>query len=396
MMMSRLPLAVAWRPSRPFLRRATRVVITGAAALALAACSALPSPAGARSGTAVTSASAPRSGARAAVAPPRFFADIAAGPLGGRGVLQVRDSATGRLVAQDQRVLATGLAALADGRTFVVAEPAGNSCATRLYRLRLNDRGEPGRPSRLQVPELHGEVWSLAASGNGSVLGYAVSGCSKGDRGYIGVVRVPSGRATRWGEVNLGGVSRGNVALNGAVSLSANGRMLAFPAFGLSASSRITEQAVRVLHTDAPPGTVAHRSRVAWARPYPPYRPLLVAATLSPGGGTLYTCTTFGQAGHAVRLSAYRTTTGRLRRTLATLTVTGSPLAGSGYCPIALDGAGEHMLVPYTIRNSRTPGAGAELSIAEVAISAGRIAVLKVRLPGIGGMEPATGMSIAW
>ena len=164
--MSRLHPAVASRPCRPFLTcRVTRVAITGAAALALAACGALQPPAGAGSGTAVTSASAPRSGARAAVAPPSFFADIAAGPLGGRGVLQVRDSATGQLVAQDQRVQATGLAALADGRTFVVAEPAGNSCATRLYRLRLNDRGQPGRPSRLQVPELHGELWSLAASG---------------------------------------------------------------------------------------------------------------------------------------------------------------------------------------------------------------------------------------
>ena len=395
--MSRLHPAVASRPCRPFLTcRVTRVAITGAAALALAACGALQPPAGAGSGTAVTSASAPRSGARAAVAPPSFFADIAAGPRGGRGVLQVRDSATGQLVAQDQRVQATGLAALADGRTFVVAEPAGNSCATRLYRLRLNDRGQPGRPSRLQVPELHGELWSLAASGNGRVLGYAVSGCSKGDRGYIGVLHLPSGRTTHWGDVNLGGVSQGNVALNGAVSLSANGRLLAFPAFGLSASSRIIEQAVRLLPTNAPPGAVARRSRIAWSRPYPPYRPLLVAATLSPGGGTLYTCATLRQPGHAVRLSAYRSTTGRLRRTLATLAVTGSPLAGSGYCPIALDGAGRQMLVPYAIRYSRNPGAGAELSIAEVAISTGQTAVLKVSLPGTGGMEPATGMSIAW
>jgi hypothetical protein len=186
------------------------------------------------------------------------------------------------------------------------------------------------------------------------------------------------------------------VALNGAVSLSANGRLLAFPAFGLSASSRIIEQAVRLLPTNAPPGTVARRSRIAWSRPYPPYRPLLVAATLSPGGGTLYTCATLRQPGHAVRLSAYRSTTGRLRRTLATLAVTGSPLAGSGYCPIALDGAGRQMLVPYAIRYSRNPGAGAELSIAEVAISTGQTAVLKVSLPGTGGMEPATGMSIAW
>lgn len=73
---------------------------------------------------------APRAGARGAA--PRFFADLVLGELGGQSQLQVRESATGRLVAQDRSVMATGPAALADGRTFVIAEPAGQSCATRL------------------------------------------------------------------------------------------------------------------------------------------------------------------------------------------------------------------------------------------------------------------------
>jgi len=404
-MMSRLHLVVAWWPSGPLRPgRVSRAVLTGAAALALAACGAHPSPGGrspdgrspdGHAGHSMAVTPAPGADAPAAPAPPRFFADVAAGGLGGRGVLQVRESATGRLVAQDSRVLATGLAALADRRTFVVAEPVGSSCATRLYRLRLNGRGKPGRPSRLDVPELHGELWSLAASGNGNVIGYAVSGCSNGDRGYVGVVHLPGGRARRWGDVNLGGVSPGNVALNGALSLSANGRLLAFPAFDLSAGSRITAQDVRVLPVDARPGTVARRSRVLLGSPYPPYRPLLAAATLSPGGATLYACATLGQAGHAVRLSAYRTTTGRRLRTLATLTVTGSPLAGSGYCPAALDAQGQYLLVPYAIRSSRNPAAGPELRIAMLAVTTGRVTDLTVRLPG-GGMEPATGMSIAW
>jgi hypothetical protein len=77
----------------------------------------------------------------------------------------VRESATGRLVAQDRSVLATGLAALADGRTFVIAEEVGQSCATRLYRVRLNGRGQPGALSPLPVPVLPGELASLTAFG---------------------------------------------------------------------------------------------------------------------------------------------------------------------------------------------------------------------------------------
>ena len=416
--MSRLYPAAAWRPAGlagPFGHRWTRTVATGAAALALASCGGLPSPdgAGAGHGTAVTSApaitsppgvtsapapapgpaSAPPAGARGAA--PRFFADLVLGELGGQGPLQVRESATGRLVAQDLSVRATGLAALADGRTFVIAEPAGQSCATRLYQMRLNGRGRPGALSPLPLPVLPGALYSLTASGNGDVLGYAISGCSKGDPGYIGIVHVRSGRTTRWGSVELGGVSPGSVGLNGELSLSANGRLLAFPAFGLSANSTITSKGVRVLPVNAPPGTIAHRSRIVRAGPYPPFLPLLASAVLSPGGRTLYTCTILRQVRHAVRLAADRSSTGRRRSALATLTVPGMPLAAAGYCPMALDGRGQHLLVPYSIHFSRNPGVAPELRIARVSISAGRVAILEVRLPA-GGMQPASGLLIAW
>jgi hypothetical protein len=430
--MSRHYPAAAWRPSklfRPLGHRWTRTVTTGAVALALAACGALPSSTGAAAGaghgaavasasatapasasatapasasatapasasaTAPASASATASASRAA-APPRFFADLVLGEQGGQSQLQVRESATGRLVAQDRSVLASGLAALADGRTFVIAEPVGQSCATRLYQVRLNGRGQPGALSPLPVPVLPGELYSLTASGNGHVLGYAISGCSKGDPGYIGVVHVPSGRTTRWGNMELGGVSPGNVGLNGELSLSANGRLLAFPAFRLSANSTITAQGVRVLHVDAEPGTVAQRSRIVRGSPYPPYRPLLASAVLSPGGRTLYTCTILRQARHAVRLAADHSGTGRLRRALATLAVTG-PRPAADYCPIALDGLGRHLLVPYSIRFSRNPEVAPKLRIARVTISTGRVAILNVRLPA-GGMQPADGLLIAW
>jgi hypothetical protein len=391
-------------------RRVISAVVSGAAVLALAACGAPSSGAGAGAaaaagdGTAVASAAAsasasapapaPAPSAGAPAAPPRFFADLVQGELGGQSQLQVRDSATGRLVAQDRQILASGLAALASGRTFVVAEQVGNSCFTRLYRLRLNGRGQPGKPVPLPVPRLHGVLVSLVASGTGSMLGYATSGCSKGEPGYIGVIHVPSGRTTRWGRVNLGDGNPGNVALDGALSLSSNGRLLAFPAFRLSANSTITGQDVRVLPVDAPPGTVAQRSRIVRAGPYPPARPLLASAVLSPDGRTLYTCTALAPAGHAVRLSA-DDSSGRLRRTLATLSVPRSARAAAGTCPIALDGHGQYLLVPYAVRYPRNPQAGPEVRVAMMDISTGRITVLKVSLPA-GGMQPASGLLIAW
>ena len=292
-------------------------------------------------------------------------------------------------------MLADGLAALSDGRTFVVAEEVGHSCATRFYRVRLNGRGQPGQLSPLPVPVLPGTLYSLAVSGNGDVLGYAISGCSKGDPGYIGVVHVRSGRTTRWGNVELGGISPGSVGLAGELSLSANGRLLAFPAFGLSANSTITSKGVRVLPVSAPPGTIAQRSRIERAGPYPPFRPLLASAVLSPGGRTLYTCTILRQARHAVRVAADRSSTGRRRSALARLTVPGKPLVAAEYCPMALDGLGRQLLVPYSIDFSRNPGVAPMLRIARVSISTGRVVILKVRLPA-GGMQPASGLLIAW
>jgi len=400
-MISRLHRAAARRRPEPLPSgRVISAMVSGAVVLVLAACGAPSSNTGAAAAVASASASAsapapaPTPSAGAHAAPPRFFADLVQGEPGGQSQLQVRDSATGRLVAQDRQILASGLAALAGGRTFVVAEQVGNSCFTRLYRLRLNGRGEPGKPVPLPVPRLHGVLVSLTASGTGSMLGYATSGCAKGEPGFIGVIHVPSGRTTRWGRVNLGDGNPGNVALNGALSLSSNGRLLAFPALRLSANSTITGQDVRVLSVDAPPGTVAQRSRIVRSGPYPPAHPLLASAVLSPDGRTLYTCTALAPAGHAVRLSA-DDSSGRLRRTLATLSVPRSSRPAAGTCPIALDGHGRYLLVPYAVRYPPNPQAGPEARVAMLDISTGRITVLKVSLPA-GGMQPASGLLIAW
>jgi hypothetical protein len=188
----------------------------------------------------------------AAPAAPRFFADTVLFAEGS-GPLQVRESATGALVAQDEHTSGvTGLAG-AGVRSFVIALPVSGTCATRLYRLRLSRRGLPGRLSPLGH-ELHGELWSLAASASGQVIGYAISGCAKGEPGYIGVTHVRGGRTRQWGNVNLGGVSPGNVALGGALSMSANGALIAFTGWDLAPGGRATRQVVRVLPASAPMG----------------------------------------------------------------------------------------------------------------------------------------------
>ena len=235
---------------------------------------------------------------RSAVSPlrtgwPEFFADtVATGEASGS--LEIRTSATGSPVdeigesAPGSLRSVSGLAA-SDGRVFVVALPRATGCATRLYRVRVNGRGRAGALSRIG-PTLAGMVWSLAASADGRVVGFAISGCAKGDPGYLGVLDVPSGRIQRWSDVNLGGVSFGNVALTGPLSMSADGRLLAFADDSIANRpyGDVTAQEVRVLGTDAPPGTVAARSKVILRRSG--ITPAFTTASITPSGNAFYLC----------------------------------------------------------------------------------------------------------
>ena len=136
---------------------------------------------------------------------PRFFAD-AITTSEGNGPLEVRASASGKLVAQEEHAAAVDGLAAAGTDGFVIALQAGDGCATHLYRVRLNGQGHPGRLSPVGT-ELRGRVWSLAAGAGGQVIGYAVSGCAKGDPGYLGIFDARTGRSRQWSDVSLGGVS---------------------------------------------------------------------------------------------------------------------------------------------------------------------------------------------
>jgi hypothetical protein len=359
------------------------------ASVSLAGCGALATGAAQAGGTVRHTSRAGSPGAAAAPAAPRFFADAVLFAEGS-GPLQARKSATGALVAQDEHASGvTGLAA-AGGRSFVIALPVSGTCATRLYRLRLSRLGLPGRLSPL-ARELHGELWSLATSASGQVIGYAVSGCAKGEPGYIGVIQVRGGWIRQWGNVNLGGVSPGNVALSGALSMSANGALIAFTGWDVAAGGQATRQVVRVLPASARPGTVAGRSRVVLSRPVT--QPSLAAASLSPNGASFYLCTvSANRTRRLTKVVAYRTATGELREVIATLR--GTPfLAG---CPMGLDTTGRFLLVPYSLRSPHNPAGRAALLAARIDIATRATVILDLRLPANAGMDRYAGLRTAW
>jgi hypothetical protein len=324
---------------------------------------------------------------------PRFFADTLTFAEG-NGPWEVRASATGALVAGEGTRVRAGVAGLAATgmRSFVMAQAVSGRCATRLYRFRLSSGGRPAGLAPLG-PQLPGQVWSLAASVGGRVIGYAISGCGKGAPGYIGVVNSRTGRLREWGDVAVGGMSPGNVALGGSLSMSANGRLLGFTGWDVSGNwhgvgrGRFVRQVVRVLKADAAAGTVAQRSHVVLRRLVS--SPALAAMSLSPDGASFYLCTQDGRrAARITKIDSYQTATGKPQQLLAalkgTLSVTG--------CAMALDTTGRLLLVPYALNDAGHP----VLKVARLDVTARTVTTLTIHLPVNGGMDPTTGMTAAW
>jgi hypothetical protein len=312
---------------------------------------------------------------------PRFFADGITFSEGD-GPLEVRASANGRLAAQEEHMAGVyGLAATGDD-SFVIALQVGDECAARLYRVRLGGQGRPGVLSPVG-PEVHGLVWSLAADAGGGVIGYAVSGCAKGGPGYIGIVDTRTGRSRQWSDVAVAGESAGNVAMSGALSISAGGGLLAFTGWNLAADGRYTSQVVRVLPATAAAGTVAERSHVVLSRPVS--QPGLTAVRLSPSGALLYLST---QSGPATTVAEYRTSTGSFLEDLASLMGTSAPRQSS----MALDTSGRFLLVPYSLSQASRP----TLNAAIIDIATRAVTTVTIQLPRTAGMDQETGMDAAW
>jgi hypothetical protein len=331
-------------------------------------------------------------------AAPQFFATVVSFAEG-NGPLEIRDSSTGAVVGEyepgTERVEAPVSAVAAAGvRSFVIGVPAAHGCSTQLERVAVDVAGRPGQASPIGRP-LRGRVWSLASSAGGGVVGYAVSGCAKGDPGFLGVLDVTTGRSRRWSDVSLGGVSFGNLALADPLAMSADGRQLAFAAAVISRPpyGAITAQEIRILLTDARVGTLFARSAVVLRAPA---RASLTAAGISPDGRTLYLCsqsstTTTDRA----QLAARSITTGT-STVLASFHVTRDGVLRTVQCSnAALDPTGRFLLLPSQLDRSSASGP-VTVHMAALTIATGARSTFALTLPATGGMDPVAGLLAAW
>lgn len=344
---------------------------------------------------------APRDVTKSASAPgPRYFLDLvrSSGAVSG-GQLQVRRSATGALVQQPD-TLALSVAPLR-GTQYVVAERAGDGCASALYRMSVNSAGRLG-PATSLGPVVRGEVTSLASAGNGRTIAYFASSCSKSASGYFGTLRVRTGKVRRWGDVSIDG-SAGDIAVGGSLSLSANGRLAAFSGAALGRGGVVTGQRVWVLRTSAPAGTLAQRSEAVLARPASGAQ--LDSVLLQPDGQSFYLCTVGTKGTASARrtvtqtavVSVRRTSDGARTGTVATLTASGVTVQSETLgCPMAASPAGSYLLAPYSLRSAKVTTTGPLVSAARIDVKTKAASRISFRLPGSAGMSVATGVTIAW
>jgi len=334
---------------------------------------------------------------------PRYFADIVrvSGSAAGAGPLQIRSSETGALAAHQPVIEALAIAAYDGGSRLLIARQAGDACASRLYSATLSGRGVLGRLSRIG-PRLHGLVWALAADTDGTTVGTTIAGCEKGQSGYLAVIHIRAGSVRRWGSVNLGGTG-GDLALGFGLSMSANGRLLAFTGEATSAGGTNAGQRVWVLRAAAPAGTLVQRSRVVLSRPNS--GPALSSVVLSPDGRSFYLCTvrTKGKVSahktvtQTAVITARQTSDGASTSTLAKLTATGVTFSGEDFgCPMVLTPNGRYLLVPYQLRYGNSPMVPPLVRAAVVRTSTHARLALSFRLPGSAGMSVADGITVTW
>jgi hypothetical protein len=319
-----------------------------------------------------TTANAGGGAAGAAVSPPgppAYFIDATSMGSGYASPV-IRASATGQLVAPtpigtDPRLYdydpPYGLAATGPD-SFVVGLMTPSDCSTQFFRFQINDRGRPGALTRVG-PTLPGELTAMAASAGGGLIGYAIngSGCPNARHlgSYLAVFDPSDGRTREWTDAP---------PYVTQLSMSADGRLLAFaetvtkPAPGSHGNGfEILGYQIRVLATDAAPGPVNGRSRIAAS--ISPHDSMLAAPTvlLSPTGTSFYLCSApfaFPKPGakeitDTAKIVAYGTATGRATGVLAAWAASYLPNS-SGYSAVtlscasmALDPSGRFLLVPY-------------------------------------------------
>jgi hypothetical protein len=292
--------------------------------------------------------------------------------------------------------------------SFVLGMMTPSDCATQFFRFRLNPQGRPGALTRVG-PTLPGTLGSIVASAGGEFIGYEIDGggCpnAHGQGSYLGVLDVSTGRTRQWTDAS---------SHLGSLSMSANGRLLAYSLPTGKAESDggllLTGAEVETLATDAPPGTVATRSRVVARMSLQTSGLSTPAVLLSPTGASFYLCSEpFVFYRHipkritdTAQIVAYRTATGKPTGVLANFaasyatTSSGESPVSVGCGSMALDSSGRYLLVPYlqTLLDpaQQTSSAGS-LTTARIDIATRATSDWTLRYGANG--DPGT-MSVAW
>lgn len=262
--------------------------------------------------------------------PPRFIAALSASG----GSIEFVSTSTGK---QDARIsppqhgdFFSGLAAEPDDRTFVVAveQASGGGCTARLFRVRLDQGGQPGGLQTMPEPPIQGilPTSTMALSPNGSELAYFAYQC--GGAGDLEVSDLANGTSSTWTGQPGDSIQDVSLSANGAV-VSVSGWM--FTGYGPGAKQGTSAVRIRPVTAILRPagafatidgGTLVLREDVHVA--------------LSPGGTILYACTT---QGNRDVLSGYRVATAK------PLAVVASWPRDNGSCNFAMAPSGGYILL---------------------------------------------------
>jgi hypothetical protein len=285
---------------------------------------------------------------------PQFYVTAYNAPVGPVNYMVIQDTATGQVAARINPPAGDFFAAVAapsGDRTFVTAvEPDTGCSSSQLYQFQLNDQGQPGPlvPLHITVPGNDGTVGGLTITPDGGTIGYATYLCGTGES-EVGVIHLAAGQARVWSDDGVPGAM--------SLSLSADGRLLAYTKFG---------QGTSVLPTSAPSGPLAASSRVVsrtmtWAAIAPDDQAIYgCAVTPNPGTVVPQFSTSGPTLPQALPSIQARPSTGGEASDLGTLSYGRVSLTGGGVhviaswanvtgpqCYASMDPAGNYLLVQF-------------------------------------------------
>lgn len=280
-------------------------------------------------------------------------------------VVNARTGARGAAIRLPFPATALTGVATGDGRTFVAAARTA-ACRTSLYRFGVSAQGRPTALTAFgSVPGVIATPWDMALTRDGRTIAYDAMACGQAPgrrsldqprNGYLAVVNAVTGQARHW--TFTVGTGRGAQALHGTgdVSLSADGRVVAFADW--------------VLRTDAAPGSLVRRGRVVARNRDLGRSTILGGLEIARDGKTVY----FGTfrirhnkpAGGNWQLRAFDVASGRTRLVRSLPGSQGTPAA------VASDPTGRFLMIEYATH----PG---QNRLARLDVATGRLTPLDAR-----------------